>query len=185
MVASKEIRDWAIFVIAVIGFILTFRNFVSNISQRKLENALKMIDYMRKHITKEYLERIVELYLANNPLGSDQDVFILKNGEKQDVIGMFAEGGYGNGAVYNTMQVLELCASELNKSALSESIIWYEYGQIMFIINRWCEFIDNSKYGISEGVCYTKPNKNRTSPNLSDYMRKEKHHDYKRYVYEE
>ena len=93
------IRNWGLFLFALIGVSLTFYTFVSNLKQRKLENTFKLIDFMRKHITEEHISKIVALFHANNPLAGHPDKFVHENGQEEPVIYMFSEGGCGNGDV--------------------------------------------------------------------------------------
>tara|TARA_R110002051_G_scaffold317932_2_gene399640 strand:+ start:1592 stop:2176 length:585 start_codon:yes stop_codon:yes gene_type:complete len=132
-----EIRNWTLAVLAITGAVITIRTFRNNNQQRKLDNTFKTLEYLRKHIGEEQIERFIELFQANNPITSQPNEFKLPDGQVQYVEDMFSEGGCGNGEIYNMIQVFDLVARSLNKKLLKTELIWYEYGQMISKCYEW------------------------------------------------
>ena len=140
-----ELRNWILLLIASIGATITLKTYVSSTRQRKLDNTFKTLDYLRKHITTAQVEKFIELYHANNPLGFPENEFHLKDGRVDYIETMFSEGGCGSGDIHNMIEVFNLIAKSLRKSLLDEDLIWYEYGQIMLTCYRWTKYLEDNK----------------------------------------
>jgi len=144
-----EIRNWTVALLAITGAIIAIRTFKNNNQQRKLDNTFKTLDYLRKHIGQEQIERFIELFQANNPITSESYEFNLLDGEIQNVEDMFSEGGCGNGEIYNMIQVFDLVSRSLSKKLLKTELIWYEYGQMISKCYEWTsqiEEMDNKQF---------------------------------------
>ena len=138
----EELRNWIIACLAIIGAIITIRSFRNNNKQRKLDNTFKTLDYLRKHIGKEQIDKFIILYQANNPITSGKDEFKLPDGQIQHVKDMFSDGGCGNDEIYNMIQVYDLIAKSLNNNLLQTDLIWYEYGQMMSKCYEWTKQLE-------------------------------------------
>jgi hypothetical protein len=95
------------------------------------------LDFIRAHISDEEVEEFITLFHANNPLAGNEDVFQLVNGSTQRVEDMFSEGGCGNGAIHNILEIFNLVSNEVNRDTVRVELIWYEYGQIMHKCYEW------------------------------------------------
>lgn len=137
-----EIRNWTLAFFAVIGAFITIRTFRNNNQQRKLDNTFKIINYLRKHIGNEQIERFIELFQANNPITSKNNEFKFSNGYTEFVEDMFTDGGCGNGEIYNLIQLFDLISISLNKNLLKTELIWYEYGQMISKCYEWTSQIE-------------------------------------------
>lgn len=69
------------FLFGIIGGIITIRSFLLNNEQRKTDNTFKVLEFLRKNISKEQINTFIELFHANNPLGVPYDEFHLKMGK--------------------------------------------------------------------------------------------------------
>lgn len=137
-----EIRNWTLASLAIVGAFITIRTFRNNNKQRKLDNTFKTLDYLRKHIGQEQVERFIVLFQANNPIISKENEFKLPDGQIQYIKDMFTEGGCGNGEIYNMIQVFDLIAKSLNKNLLHTELIWYEYGQMISKCYEWTKQLE-------------------------------------------
>lgn len=181
----EELRKWLIFLFGIIGGIITIRSFLLNNEQRKTDNTFKVLEFLRKNISKEQINTFIELFHANNPLGVPYDEFHLKNGKIQQVSDMFSEGGCGNGDIHNMIELFELIAPLLIKKQINESLIWYEYGLIMNKCYDWIVIVNKDKklcfkkriintviYKITHKSKYPyKKSSNILFPNFSKYMK--------------
>ncbi len=140
-----EIRNWLVFSLGTIGAYITIKTYSINTQQRKLDNTFKILEYLRKHITREQIDTFIYLFHANNPTGVPENEFHLKNGRKDYVERMFYEGGCGKGDIHNMIEVFNLIAKQLNKQKLDEDLIWYEYGQIMLTCYRWTKYLEDHR----------------------------------------
>ena len=124
----EELRIWLLFLFGIIGGVITIRSFSLNNEQRRIDNTFKVLDFLRRNISKEQINAFITLFQANNPLGVPYDEFRLKNGKTEKVSDMFSEGGCGNGDIHNMIELFELIAPLLIKKQINENLIWYEYG---------------------------------------------------------
>ena len=138
----SEIRNWIVFILGIIGALITIRTFRSNNQQRKLDNTYKTLDYLRRHITSHQIDRFIVLFQANNPIVAEENEFKLSKDEVQYVEDMFSEGGCGNGEIYNMIQIFDLISRVLNKNLLITELIWYEYGQMISKCYEWTHLIE-------------------------------------------
>lgn len=144
LINLSELRIWIIFILAIIGGIITIKTYRSSVRQHKLENTFKIIDFLRRHITDRQIETYIRLFHANNPLGVPENEFHFKDGRIETIETMFAEGGCGNGDIHNMIEIFNLVSKKLNKRMLNEDLIWYEYGEIMLTCYKWTKYLDNN-----------------------------------------
>lgn len=141
---SSEIRNWVLFVFAIVGVVITLRTYKEANEQNKIENTFKTLDFMKSHIQEEQIETFKVMFHANSvAAGRKPNEFVFPDGRKDDVEYMFAEGGSGNGDIHNMIEIFNLVAPTLND--LDIGIIWYEYGQIMSVIYRWTSILEESE----------------------------------------
>lgn len=93
----EELRIWLLFLFGIIGGVITIRSFSLNNEQRRIDNTFKVLDFLRRNISKEQINAFITLFQANNPLGVPYDEFHFRNGKTEKVSDMFSEGGCGNG----------------------------------------------------------------------------------------
>ena len=137
-----ELRNWTLLILAIIGAIITIRTYINSIKQRKIDNTFKTLDFLRRHIGEKEIEKFIELFQANNELkGIEHNKFVFDDGREDTVEYMFSEGGCGNGEIHNMVELLNLISPTLKN--LEESIIWFEYGQIMSKIYDQTQYLEN------------------------------------------
>lgn len=144
----EELRIWLLFLFGIIGGVITIRSFSLNNEQRRIDNTFKVLDFLRRNISKEQINAFITLFQANNPLGVPYDEFHFRNGKTEKVSDMFSEGGCGNGDIHNMIELFELIAPLLIKKQINENLICDKEDK--FII----DFGDNSPetyyYNISD-----------------------------------
>lgn len=140
----EELRIWLLFMIGIIGGVITIRSFSLNNEQRRIDNTFKVLDFLRRNISKEQINAFITLFQANNPLGVPYDEFHFRNGKTEKVSDMFSEGGCGNGDIHNMIELFELIAPLLIKKQINENLIWYEYGLIMDKCYDWIIVINEN-----------------------------------------
>ena len=113
----EELRIWLLFLFGIIGGVITIRSFSLNNEQRRIDNTFKVLDFLRRNISKEQINTFITLFQANNPLGVPYDEFRFRNGKTEKVSNMFSEGGCGNGDIHNMIELFELIAPLLIKNA--------------------------------------------------------------------
>ncbi|MDD4636208.1 MAG: hypothetical protein PHI48_09070 [Bacteroidales bacterium] len=139
---QTELRNWLLFIIAVIGGYITIKTYINTLKQRRIDNTFKTIDFLRRHIGKNQIETFVVLFHANNELcGVKYNEFRLHDGRVDTIEYMFSEGGCGNGDIHNMIELFNLISPTLKK--LETGIIWFEYGQIMSKIYDWTRYLEN------------------------------------------
>ena len=83
-------RNWTLLVLATIGAIISIRSFINSISQRKIDNTYKTIDFLRTHIQSEQIQTFITLFHANNELsGVKFNEFRFDNGHSDTIETMF------------------------------------------------------------------------------------------------
>lgn len=140
----EELRIWLLFLFGIIGGVITIRSFSLNNEQRRIDNTFKVLDFLRRNISKEQINAFITLFQANNPLGVPYDEFHFRNGKTEKVSDMFSEGGCGNGDIHNMIELFELIAPLLIKKQINENLIWYEYGLIMDKCYDWIIVINEN-----------------------------------------
>jgi hypothetical protein len=109
-------RNWTLLVLATIGAIKSIRSFINSISQRKIDNTYKTIDFLRTHIQSEQIQTFITLFHANNELsGVKFNEFRFDNGHSDTIETMFSEGGCGNGDIHNMIELFNLISPTLEK----------------------------------------------------------------------
>ena len=146
----EELRIWLLFLFGIIGGVITIRSFSLNNEQRRIDNTFKVLDFLRRNISKEQINAFITLFQANNPLGVPYDEFHFRNGKTEKVSDMFSEGGCGNGDIHNMIELFELIAPLLIKKQINENLIWYEYGLIMDKCYDWIIVINENN---NDGGC--------------------------------
>ena len=142
-----EVRNWLLFIGAIIGSAIALKSLFDNIKQRKLDNTFKVIEYLRKHISKEQIDTFIKLFDANNECaGIPADEFHFRD-HIEKVENMFSEGGSGIGDLQNMIELFDLMSKELLKKTLIDELIWYEYGQIMSKCHLWITILNRSDWG--------------------------------------
>lgn len=140
----EEIRNWILFVLAVIGALITIRTYIQSTKQRRIDNTYKTADFLRRHIQTEQINTFIKLFHANNEIsGVAYNEFKFADGETDTIEDMFSEGGCGNGDIHNMIELFNLISPTLKK--LDKEIIWYEYGQIMNKLYRWTEYLETEE----------------------------------------
>ena len=125
-----EIRNWILLLIGIVGAYITIKNYINSVSQKKLDNTYKTIDFLRRHISDAQINTFIKLFQANNELsGVNYNQFKFQDGREDSIEEMFSEGGCGNGDIHNMIELFNLVSATFH--SLDERIIWYEYGQIM------------------------------------------------------
>lgn len=140
----EELRIWLLFLFGIIGGVITIRSFSLNNEQKRIDNTFKVLDFLRRNISKEQINAFITLFQANNPLGVPYDEFHFRNGKTEKVSDMFSEGGCGNGDIHNMIELFELIAPLLIKKQINENLIWYEYGLIMDKCYDWIIVINEN-----------------------------------------
>ena len=144
LVNLTELRNWTIFAIAIVGATITIKTYVNSVKQRKLDNTFKTLDFIRRHIEKQQIEKFIELFQANNELtGVKFNEFIFSDGRVENIEYMFSEGGCGNGDIHNMIELFNLLSPTFKK--LEIDIIWYEYGQIMHKLYDWTKYLEQTE----------------------------------------
>lgn len=168
----EELRIWLLFLFGIIGGVITIRSFSLNNEQRRIDNTFKVLDFLRRNISKEQINAFITLFQANNPLGVPYDEFHFRNGKTEKVSDMFSEGGCGNGDIHNMIELFELIAPLLIKKQINENLIWYEYGLIMDKCYDWIIVINENNTPSF--------NKRIVNSMISRFLNKSKH-SYKKY----
>lgn len=142
VLSPTELRNWLLFIVAVIGGFITIKTFINSTKQRRIDNTFRTLDFLRRHIGETQILTFIELFHANNELsGVKYNEFRLPDGRVDTIEYMFSEGGCGNGDIHNMIELFNLISPTLNK--LEAGIIWYEYGQIMDKIYNWTSYLEN------------------------------------------
>ncbi len=111
--------------------------------QRRLENTLRLLDFLRQGINNDQIATFIKLFNANSELaGASYNEFKFADGDSDTIETMFSEGGCGNGDIYNIIATLNAIAPMLGTT--KEQIIWYEYGQIMDKIYSWTKYLEEN-----------------------------------------
>jgi hypothetical protein len=138
---SEEIRHWTLLIFASVGVFITIKNFMSSISQRKIDNTYKTLDFLRTHIQSQQVETFIKLFHANNSLtGVEENEFQFSNGHYDTIEYMFTEKGCGNGDIQNMIELFNLISPTMD--TVEKEIIWYEYGQIMNKLYQWTDYLE-------------------------------------------
>ena len=137
-----QYHEHVIVLAAIIGIVITWRTLLFNLKQRKIENTYRTIEYLRKHINKKQIEKFIDLFHANNSIAFPPQEFHFINGRRDHVENMFSEGGCGNGAIHNMIEVFNLVSVNLYSNELEDDLIWYEYGQIMMKCFQWTSYLE-------------------------------------------
>lgn len=174
---SEEIRGWIILAFALIGAFISIKTFINSVSQRRLENTFKTLEFLRKHISDKQINSFKDLFHANNELkGVKYNEFVFVDGRKDTIEFMFSEGGCGNGDIHNMIELFNVVCPTFDKIDLK--LVWYEYGQIMSGIYKWTKYLEDenkSKFDLS------------FFKEFNDFMKNKKkkyeHYSLKYYVY--
>lgn len=143
-----DLKSWIFLILALVGGIVTLKNFIDSIKQRKIDNTYKTLDFIRTHIKLEQIESFIELFHANNEISrSEENEFIFQDGRIDYIESMFSEGGCGNGDIHNMIELFNLISPTMEK--LEKEIIWYEYGQIMSKLYQWTRYLEKSESKVS------------------------------------
>ena len=93
----EELRIWLLFLFGIIEGVITKRSFSLNNEQRRIDNTFKVLDFLRRNISKEQINAFITLFQANNPLGVPYDEFHFRNGKTEKVWIGLPDGKPGSG----------------------------------------------------------------------------------------
>jgi hypothetical protein len=134
----SEIRAWIQFLFIVIGGTIGLLAYRQNIKQRRLENALKIIELFRNGLQPTDIDNWKMLLLrSSEPSGAKPGNFISVDGKEYSIGCYFCEGSPDSGAVARMAEGLEVVCYEICNGTVEPRIIWYELGQLLRNYHNW------------------------------------------------
>lgn len=116
--AFAIVRDWIQLLFIVIGGSIALAAFIQNIRQRRVENALKLVQRFYDRLQPGDLEHFKSLVRSYSPDGPPT----------------FDEGPENDFALSRMILGLEVLCFEANRRTADARIIYFETGQLL----RWC-----------------------------------------------
>jgi hypothetical protein len=138
-----EIREWLQFAFVILGGTIALRAYFQNQRQRKLENALKMLNLFKESLRKNDLDHWKELYIGTcEPASAPQGHFISRHGHALPLDIMWSEGSEDDDAIQRMAESFEIICYEILSGTVEARIVWFEIGQLMSEMHKWLNDVD-------------------------------------------
>ena len=139
----KEIREWIQLIFIVVGGTISLIAYFQNVSQRRLDNALKVIALFKESLQDGDLDAWKELFhTSSEPAGAMHGYYV--DGNSQIPIGnYFSEGSHGGDAISRMADGLEVICYEMCRKSVDARYVWFELGQLLQTMHSWLSAIDH------------------------------------------
>ena len=168
--SSEEIRGWLQFCVLLVGGTVGLLAFLQNNRQRKIENAFKLIAWVKENWSDDEIGSWKNLVRATyEGTGAIPGQYVSEDGGLRCLGDYFSEGAPDSGAFSRTVELLEVACYEMLKGTVEERLVWFEFGQVLRTIEMWLGAVSSGPIG-GEGSSLL----DRAYPNISSYFKKRK-----------
>jgi len=144
------IRDWIQLLFIIIGGTIGLIAFIQNVRQRRLENALKMVNAFREALRKDDIANWEQLFhRASEPAGAKPGYYVSENGTQYSIGSYFSEGAPDHGSIARMAENLEIICHEICRKTVNPRLVWFELGQLMRTMHLWLTNIPSFRKGQS------------------------------------
>ena len=144
------IRDWIQLLFIIVGGTIGLIAFIQNVRQRRLENALKMVNAFREALRKDDIANWEQLFhRALEPAGAKPGYYVSENGAQYSVGSYFTEGAPDNNSIARMAENPEIICHEICRKTVNPRLVWFELGQLMRTMHLWLTNIPSFHKGQS------------------------------------
>jgi hypothetical protein len=143
-----EVRNWLVFILAIVGGFVSVRTYLGSQKQRRLENSFRLVDMFRESLRPGDMEAWTDIFHGTSePAGAEQGYLVtVVDGNRviRPLSDLFSEGAPDNGAIQRMAELFELISSEAINETVDTRLIYFQLGQLMDTTYSWLKAINNS-----------------------------------------